>query len=484
MGIFSALKKNMSFTVDRSLLTVHRRRQSRRSLQYSGFLAPCSILVFAFAALTAAGAGNVRITPDVTAIQSVLPSVVNLSAERIVDQSDSPFGFPFGIFDGNGFGPQPGETDYSLGSGCVIDESGLVITNAHVIHRAAKIYVTLSDGRKFMAKELAGDDVSDIALLKITGAPPGTKFPPIKTAVPGDLILGETVIAVGNPFGLQGSISKGILSATGRKVIWENKTIFSDIIQTDAAVYPGSSGGPLINLEGRMIGMNTAVYKVAQGISFAIPMLRIENVLSRWLVPERRSGAALGITPELVKAPGGGMEIKLSAVKNDSPAWRAGLRPGDIIKKINGDAAGGLLELSLSLWRLNPGDTLRLVCGGGKSFSVKVETAPPADGAALALSCLGIGVQPLTPQLASALGYPFDSGALVSAPPDSGASGDIRRGDIIARVNDTPIHNERDLAGALKNTHPGELVELVLISVRKESGKYYLLKKIAEIKAR
>ena len=200
----------------------------------------------------------------VRAIEKALPAVVNISTQRVIDSenlSDSDdFSALQRLFD-KFLRSQKSSASYSLGSGCIIDPSGLIVTNAHVVERAAKIMITLNGGRNFEAEIVADNPLHDIALLKIRNPPRGL------TAIccddSGRLYLGETVIAVGNPFGLDSSITVGALSGTRRRFTYQGHVIFSDILQTDAIVYPGNSGGPLINIEGNMIGMNMSSYENA-----------------------------------------------------------------------------------------------------------------------------------------------------------------------------------------------------------------------------
>jgi len=175
---------------------------------------------------------------------------------------------------------------YSAGSGVIIDEEGYVLTNVHVVEDATEIMVTLSDKRSYPADLVIGTRKSDVALLKIR-AKPGEKFVPVEFAADEDLLLGETVIALGNPFGLGGSVSKGILSAkTRRSSPQEGMLEMEDWLQTDAAINPGNSGGPLVNLDANLIGLNVAIFREGQGIGFAIPVKRVTEALGEIFTPE------------------------------------------------------------------------------------------------------------------------------------------------------------------------------------------------------
>ena len=419
---------------------------------------------------------SARVTPVVKAVREALPSVVNLSTEKVLDADASSGQTRSASENTNG-------NDKSLGSGSIIDASGLVVTNSHVVHSASIIWITLSDGQKYPAEEIANDELCDLALLRMLKAPKDLKLKSINTAEPGDLLLGETVIAVGNPYGLGSSISQGVLSAIDRKLAYNGKTVFSDIIQTDAAVYPGNSGGPLINLDGRMIGINTAIHKEARGIGFAIPLMRVENTLAKWLIPEVSNNAYLGIVPGCRRNKEGEFEIFIADVAKDSPAWEAGLRGGELIRKFDEEKVTDLLELSRKLWRLKNGDRVSITLDNNLKYDLKLEDVKLNEGKALARKRLGISVQELTPQLAKALGYPFDGGLIVSDISDGELEG-IQRGDVISRLGDVSIHNAADISRALKKISSGGQLSGVLISVNEHDGKPGLQKKNVEFKVK
>lgn len=437
------------------------------------------ILTILFASSTFFGVDkeNSRVTPTVKAVAKVLPSVVNLGTERIVIYTNSPWGKndPFeGVFK-DFFAKQPKrKKETSLGSGAIINEEGLIVTNAHVVHKATRILVTTADGKQFLAKEIAVDILNDIALLKLSDYNGNPKLKPIKFAVPDQLLLGETVIAVGNPYGLGSSISKGILSACGRKVTYNGKVVFSDILQTDAPINPGNSGGPLVNINAEMIGLNTAIYKQADGIGFAIPLKRIEKVLASWLIPERFSDASLGIIP-CEKNENGRLKYYLQEVIPQSPAWGAGLRTGDEIYKFNGKNITQLLNLSNVLWKLKSGDSISLGIKNNKTVTLKVKAIKILDGDKLAEQKLGIGVQQLTKKLAIALGYPFHGGMIVDNV--SKKNRDIRRGDVLVKIGDVPIYSAKDIRRALVGKHYGEKINAMVIFLSKQHGQGQLYKR-------
>ena len=213
---------------------------------------------------------DVRRDATVEAVERVMPAVVNIATEEIVEYSDSyepwfrQFWTPY-------YRRQQPNAQYSLGSGVIIDEDGYVLTNLHVVRRANRVWVKLADGREFQAQPIVGTTRSDVALLKLI-TPKNEKFKAIRFAKDDDLLLGETVLAMGNPFGLGGSVSRGILSSKNRRAPKEGESLdIADWLQTDAPINFGNSGGPLVNLRGELIGLNVAIYSEGHGIGFAIP---------------------------------------------------------------------------------------------------------------------------------------------------------------------------------------------------------------------
>jgi serine protease Do len=434
-------------------------------------------------AMVGARADDLRETPTVRAVRRILPSVVNISTERIVTRAPSPWGVdPFeGLFR-DFFREQREFKTTSLGSGVIITADGLVVTNAHVVDRATKVCVILADGRQYEASEVAGDRLNDLALLQVEGLPDGVRLTPAALARPDDLLLGETVIAVGNPYGLGHSISQGVLSAVGRKVYHEGKTLFDDILQTDAPINPGNSGGPLINLHGEMIGINSAIHREGQGIGFTIPLLRVERLLAGWLIPERFGDVNLGLVPGLIRrADGEGYEVIVESVRADSPADRAGVAPGARITAVDGHPVDSLFALSERLWRLSAGDALVLDLAGQGAVRLTVAPLVFQDGAEAARKRLGLELQELTEELARALNYPFAGGLVVSDAPEGSG---ILRGDVLLRLGEIPVHGFADIPRALQGRHLGDRLPTVFIRVVRRRGQVFIMKQGAELDVR
>jgi serine protease Do len=278
-----------------------------------------------------------RRTPIVVVAHDVLPSVVNIQTEATIRQRAlDPFLDPFGFFGGG----DRSYTSQSLGSGFVWSSDGIIVTNNHVIEGASRITVNFNGGTQMPAKLIGVDPDSDLAVLRVDGK----NFTAAPVGNSSDLMIGETVVAVGNPFGLSGSVTTGVVSALGRSVpSQEQGRTFTDFIQTDASINPGNSGGPLLNIEGKVIGINVAIYQNAQGIGFAIPVDRARKVIQDLLRFGEVHSAWIGavtatLTPEEAKRLGHDTQRGALVVRvfSDSPAARAGLKAGDVITAVAG----------------------------------------------------------------------------------------------------------------------------------------------------
>lgn len=287
---------------------------------------------------------DIRRDATVAAVEQVMPCVVNIATKNIVPVRD-----PFEEFYLPFLRRQSAENPYSLGSGVVIDEAGYLLTNDHVVRRADKIGVKFASRPDvYEATVVASDPKSDVALLKLT-ARPGEKFHAIKLAREDDLLLGETVLALGNPFGLGGSVTRGILSSKSRSRPKENaKLDVWNWLQTDAPINLGNSGGPLVNLRGELIGLNVAVVnevegQPAQGIGFAIPIKHVLAGLSEITVETVKSfwfGA---------KVTAGSSPLVVTVVQPESPAERGGVKAGDAVLLLNGQAPKNFLTFADTL---------------------------------------------------------------------------------------------------------------------------------------
>ncbi len=431
--------------------------------------AACALFLLVAADALAAGSTGRR-TPIVEAVQKAMPSVVNISTEQVVQVVDDPFNAYFNEF----FNSRPRlvKEAIPLGSGVVVDSSGLIITNFHVVRRATKIMVRLADGKIHPARMRAGDASNDLALLQVTDLPAGVKLASIEFGAPDDILLGESVVAVGNPFGLENTVSVGVISARNRS-LQEGNRQFDDILQTDAAINPGNSGGPLVNADGQLIGLNLAIRRDAEGIGFAIPARRMENVLGRWLVPSRFSQATCGFVPD-TRVVGSELNAVAADVDPAGPAARVGIKNGDRILRANGVAVNRALELGRVLWRLTPGQLLRLNLADGRNVMFKLPEMSAAD---LLRQRLGLQLQELTQPLRKAMGIPAEVPGLAISSVEEGsplAELGVRRGDIIAQIGDIGVNSVEEVGRRLRGLETGANIPVGLLTLQKVEGSFVL----------
>jgi S1-C subfamily serine protease len=284
-------------------------------------------------------APNPRRTPVVEAVQRVGPAVVSVYSEQKIERN------PFSTFDlpelERLFGERPRGGGVSLGSGVVIDGArGIVLTNAHVVANAARIKVELPDGRSFRARILGADRTFDLAVLRLLDA---SNLPALPMGTSRDLMIGETVIAIGNPLGLSHTVTTGVVSALHRTVPIDEQHAYEDLIQTDALINPGNSGGPLLNINGDLIGVNSAI-RVGQGASyaFAIPIDRARTIVEDLLRFGHVRVGWIGARCEDQRGEG----CVIAEVEPQSPAQAAGLHPGDVVLGVGNDHVGGAADFA------------------------------------------------------------------------------------------------------------------------------------------
>jgi Do/DeqQ family serine protease len=402
-------------------------------------------------------------------VQRVQPAVVNVYAAKVV-QNHNPFlDDPiFRRFFGLQGGPQE-QMQRSLGSGVMVDASGLVVTNVHVIEGADQVKVSLSDKREFEAEIVLKDSRSDLAVLRLKDV--HEKFPTLDFANSDELMVGDVVLAIGNPFGVGQTVTHGIISALARTQV--GITDYQFFIQTDAAINPGNSGGALVDMTGRLAGINTAIYSRSggsQGIGFAIPanMVRVvvasaksggKAVKRPWL------GAKLQtVTPEIAESlglhsPSGAL---VASVVANSPAARAGLKSSDLITAIDGQAVEDPNAFDYRFATHPLGGTSQFdVQRGGKpvKLSVPLETAPDVGRNELVLTSRspfqGARVSNISPAVADELHLDADTEGVVvtEIADDSTAAGvGFQKGDIILAVNNTKVAKTSDLEKATSSS--------------------------------
>ncbi len=413
-----------------------------------------------------------RRTPVVVAVEKTAPAVANISTEEVVIQGyrDPYWGsrdrFFHDMFD-DFFGRyyyRKAKVAKPLGSGVLIDPDGYAVTNEHVISRATNIKVHLSGSKTIYDATLVSSDAEqDLAVIKINSDKP---LPFIRMGTSKDLMPGETVVAIGNPFGYESSVTTGVLSATGRDIqvpTSKGNIVYKNLIQTTALINPGNSGGPLINMDGELIGINTAIRADAQGIGFAIPVDKVREVVATLFSFQVKKKLWLGATVEAGKA---GVVVK--SVYDQSPAQAAGLRKGDVIVQADGASVRDLFGYAKYMFKRRVGDTVRLAVdrhGKRRTVAVKLQAVPKPSGEKLAQKKLGLTVQTLTPALARRLRMRLGEGVLtVDLQPGSpGDEAGLKSGDVIVQIGRYLVRNVDELGTVLEAIPAGAVVQVIVV---------------------
>ena len=432
--------------------------------------------------------------------QTVLPAVVSIQTTSQIKRSSRGFPrIPDSFFDDffrrHRYGPHyrnqsftPSSPRHGVGSGVIIDASGLILTNNHVVEGSDKVKVTLSDGREFEATDIRRDPNTDLAVLRIENV---TGLTAAKMGNSDRVEIGDWVLALGQPFGLEGTVTAGIVSAKGRGI---DLATTENFIQTDAAINPGNSGGPLVNLSGEIVGINTAISTNSggnQGIGFAIPVN-----LARWVSDQliasgevKRSYLGVRIQPvthELAKqfdvdSTKGAL---VTSVLDDSPAKRAGVQPGDIITRFGEKAVASPRELQVIVQQVEPGSEqpvtvlrdgkeqqLVAVCGAMpgelNEKSLELDAQPASE--------LGFEVGELAGDVAERLGVSTDEGVVVTRVLRGSPASEenLRTGDVITEVNRVPVTNLSEFRAAMKKGDDGG----ALLLVRSQGGSRFVVLK-------
>ena len=409
-------------------------------------------------------------------LKSVLPAVVNISSSKVVRApSESPDGMMpffrqfFGGEDGDGSFALPQPRDHrekSLGSGVVVSPEGYILTNNHVVDGATDVRVTLSDKREFQGRVVGTDPKTDIAVLRIAAS----NLSPITIGDSSKAEVGDTVLAIGDPFGVGETVTKGIVSATGRGNLGIED--YEDFIQTDAPINPGNSGGALINDRGELIGINTAIITHGsggnQGIGFAVPSNLARTDLEEILKNGKVTRAYLGIypqdvTPAIAKAFGEKYPrgVLVSDVSPNSPAQAAGLRRGDIILEVDGKPMTDSNQLRMTISMMPPGSAAKLKIvhdGSQRELTIKLRELPTEQAEInnetddQPQASAGIEVANLTPEIAQQLNLAATTTGVVVKhvnPSSPLADSGLREGDVIQEVNHQPVKNVSDFYKAM-----------------------------------
>ena len=426
----------------------------------------------------------------VSAVEKVSTAVVNVSSEYEIHQQPHPFSGLginpfFDSFFKDFFDPGFKQSDKrtSLGSGVIIDgRRGFILTNAHVISKAEDISVVLLDERRFKAQLVGADPDSDLAVLRIT---PEEALPAIAMGRSDDLMIGETVIAIGNPFGFSHTVTTGVISALNRS-IRTNDTIYHDFIQTDASINPGNSGGPLLNINGDLIGINTAIYAKAQGIGFAIPINKARRIITDLIeygeVVLSWTGLLLqNLDPDLahyLKVPGEkGLLVK--AVEPASPATRSGLQKEDVLLSIEKRPVSSISSFNLVLRDYPVDSTIHLtVLRRNKKLTIALKTQAYPEERALDLAhhLLGIRVDALSLKNRKAFRISTQKGVMVSEvmPQAYLAKIGVEPGDVIRQMDDFNIETLDDFKKAMIRCRQKRTI--VILVQRGEQGYYISVK--------
>ncbi|HEU5274959.1 MAG TPA: DegQ family serine endoprotease [Xanthobacteraceae bacterium] len=448
-------------------------------------LAPLTLLLAL--ALVPAAAQDGRVVPSspgqltlsyAPVVKRVTPAVVNVYAAKVIENRNPLLDDPiFRRFFGSPGAPRE-QIQRSLGSGVIVDPSGLVITNNHVIENADQIKVSLADKREYEAEIVLKDAHSDLAVLRIGDR--RERFPAIDLGDSDALQVGDVVLAIGNPFGVGQTVTHGIVSAVARTQI--GITDYQFFIQTDAAINPGNSGGALVDIGGRLVGINTAIFSRSggsQGIGFAIPVNMVRGVIASAqggsrVVRRPWLGAKLqGVTPEIaeglgLKRPSGAL---VASITPKSPAARAGLKTGDLIVAVDGQSVDdpNAFDYRFATKPLGGKAEVRLVRGGrDMQLAVALETAPENPRNEIVVRArsplLGATVADLSPALADELRLDSSAeGVVVLELADGSVAQSLgfRKGDVVRTVNDAAIATTADLQRAL--ARPSRLWRLTIL---------------------
>jgi serine protease Do len=482
----------------------HRPRRAARAVRAAAGLGLAAVLLLA----GAPGPAEAR-TPKglelLESIQSVFVDVADQVQQGVVSISpteayshpaapdfpggqpgpDNPHGLP-----PHGLMPEPDDSPGN-GAGVVLDPTGLVVTNAHVVGNAPEMVVRLADGRKYTAEVIGKDTDTDLAVLKLERASDDTAPLPVLPLADSEKVRpGQWTLAVGNPFGLERTVTVGIVSGVGREGV--HLTQYENFIQTDASINPGNSGGPLFNIQGEVIGINTAIMSFAQGIGFAIPSNMVRDVVAQleknghvergWLgVGIQEINGDLAETFAVPEHSG----VLINEVFPGHPAHRKGLKPGDIIVSLNGRDVASPSTLARLVAGLTPDSVARVtflrdgerhtvdITLGRREGAVPASAPTPAEPAPVPHRALGLDLQTLTPELAEQLGVEGDGVVVTEVQPGSAAQlKGIQKGDVIREVNRKPVARAEEVTAALKGS---EADSKVLLRIIRDGGARYVV---------
>ncbi len=410
--------------------------------------------------------------------EAIKPAVININTvSRAAGGGRTPFEEFFGEeFFRRFFGDVPERIPQrSLGSGVIIDPSGIALTNAHVVEKATEIEVITLDGGKHKAKAIGVDKKTDLAVLKLDDG--RAKFAFARLGDSDRMQVGDWVIAVGSPFGLQATVTAGIISAKARQI---GQGPFDDFLQTDAAINPGNSGGPLVNMQGEVVGINTAIVAGGSGIGFAIPSNMARKIYTELSTRGRVSRGWLGVsiqplTSDLANSFGAKdtKGVLVSDVVTDSPAGKAGLKPGDILLEFEGKRTEVPSDLQRAVGLATPGKDSKVKVwrdGSERTLDVKIGEAPDEREAQQrgtrggTPTVLGMDVRPITPEVARQLNLKTSEGVIVARVDEGSpaAEAGIQRGDVIREINRQKIRSTGDYEKITREAKDGDRLTVLL----------------------
>lgn len=399
-------------------------------------------------------------------VKSTAPAVVNIYASRVVEERLSPFaGDPFFDQFFNGFGQSQPRVQNSLGSGVIVASEGIVVSNYHVVGQATEIRVVLNDRREYAAELILGDEESDLAILRLQDA---ADLPALEFRDSDEVEVGDLVLAIGNPFGVGQTVSSGIVSGLARSSVELGRGYF---IQTDAAINPGNSGGALVDMQGRLVGINTAILTRSggsNGIGFAIPANLVQTVVAQAQAGgarfERPWAGVQGQAMDAGLAAAMGLDrpdgVLLVDLHPESPFAAAGLRAGDVVLSVGGAATNTPQEMMFRLAALGIGATVPVTYldeSGNKTVEVTLIAAPespPRDPVTITepVALRGLSVARINPALIAEMGLAMESSGVVATQVlDLAAQVGLRPGDVLLAINERPIAAPFDVAEAARD---------------------------------
>jgi len=393
----------------------------------------CVVVVIAVATIPggAHAASESRRTAVVEAVDKVHRCVVNISSEK---KAASQTRWPFSAEENQ----RPRVS--GMGSGVIVDGRGYVLTNHHVVDKVQGVVVELFDGTTYPARVLQNDPVMDLAVLKID---PTSPLAAIEIGTSSDLMIGESVITIGNAFGYENTVSVGIVSALHRDVTLSDDQVYRNLIQTDACINPGNSGGPLINIDGELIGINVAVRAGAQGIGFALPIDEVKRVAAEMLSTRRVASTWHGLVATDARR-GSKRGVVIAEVQPGSPAEASGFKPGDELLRVGALPVANILDLERGLFDVRPGQPATVkVRRGGTETALSLDVKPLGTSVAapdtddLVWRLIGLKTLQVSPEYVASVSPKLRGGLYVEAvsPGSPAAAASIQKGDILVGMN-------------------------------------------------